>query len=120
VEKAKIARRKAMLKLKQTELEIKSSLIDAQNKVNTAKEKIKSVEKQLAFLKKVKEAEEVKYEKGASNMYDLLFAYAKYQSAKSNLIDAKYNYEIQKAYYMYLIAGNNSNLENNNKKEGIK
>ncbi|MGA1847175.1 TolC family protein [Deferribacter abyssi] len=105
LQKAKISHMNAILQLKKTELELKSFIIDAQNKIATAVEKVKSVKRQLEFLSKVKEAEKIKYEKGASNMYDLLFAYAKYQDAKSNYIDALYNLRIQKAYLNYLLAG---------------
>jgi outer membrane protein TolC len=105
VKKAKIMRKKVLYNLKKTELKLKSSIVDAKNKIKSAEEKISSTKKQLDFLAKVKQAEEIKYEKGASNVYDLLYSYAKYQMAKTDYLNAKYDLEIQKAYFNYLIAG---------------
>jgi outer membrane protein TolC len=105
VAKAKISKKKVLFNLKKTELELRSSIKEAKNKIKTAEEKVSSVKKQLTFLEKVKQAEKIKYEKGASNIYDLLYAYAKYQLAKTDYLNAEYDLEIQKEYFNYLIAG---------------
>ncbi len=105
IKKASLAVKKALLSLKRTRLELKSKIIDAKAKIATAREKITSLKKQVDFLQKVKVAERVKYEKGASNMYDLLFAYASFQRARSEYIEAKYDFYVQRLYLRYLMAG---------------
>ncbi len=105
LQKAKISYMISKLKLKDTALKLKKDLQEAKNRISIAKAKIVSTKKQLKLLKKIKEVEKIKYEKGASDMYDLLYAIAKYEKAKSELYEAKYDLSIQKAYYNYLTAG---------------
>ncbi|WP_187647568.1 TolC family protein [Nitrosophilus labii] len=104
-QKAKISYLISKLKLKDTELKLKSDIEEAKNRIAIAKAKIVSTKKQLSLLKKIKETEKLKYEKGASDMYDLLYAIAKYEKAKSDLYEAIYDLSIQKAYLNYITAG---------------
>jgi len=105
LQKAKIAYMISKLRLKNAELKLKSDIVDAKNRISTAEAKVISAKKQLTLLKKIKETEYIKYKKGASDMYDLLYAIAKYQNAQSSLIEAKYNLKMQKAYLNYITAG---------------
>ncbi|WP_200762275.1 TolC family protein [Nitrosophilus alvini] len=105
LQKAKIAHMVSKLRLKNTELKLKSDIIDANNRISTAIAKVQSAKKQLILLKKIKDTEYIKYEKGISDMYDLLYAIAKYQNAQSSFIEAMYDLKMQKAYLNYITAG---------------
>ncbi len=105
LQKAKISEIISKLKLKSTALKLKSDLEEADKNIQNAKEKIKALKKQLLFLKKIKETEKIKYQNGVSDMYDLLYAIAKYNKAKSDLISSKYDLKMKEAYLNYLKAG---------------
>ena len=105
LQKAKIGYMIAKLQKEDTALKLRSSIVEANKRIIVAKAKIASTQKEVELLKKIKEVEEIKYKKGASDMYDLLYAIAKYEEAKSALEEAKYNLDIQKAYFNYVTAG---------------
>ncbi len=105
VKRASFAARKATLALKKTMLELKSRICDAREKISTAMSRLESLKRQIKFLSKVRSVEKLRYEKGISNMYDLLLAYASLQKAKSTYIGAKYDLYIQRLYLSYIMAG---------------
>lgn len=104
-QKALIAKQIARLKLENTKLLLKSEIADAKNSIVSAEAKLSSTLRQLRFLKKITEAERVKYEKGASDIYDLLYAEAKLSRAESSLAEARYDLLAARAYLKYLTAG---------------
>ncbi len=105
LEEARIAKQIASLKLENEKLLLGSQVEDAKNRIESAKAKVASTKEELAFLLKIESAERVKYEKGASDMYDLLYAVAKVEKARSALAEAMYDLRIQKAYLNYITAG---------------
>ncbi len=105
VRRSYIAKREAVISLRKTLLDLKSKIIEAREKIATAEKRLASLKEQERFLKEVREVERLKYEKGVSNMYDLLYAYARYQKAKSDYIGARYDLYIQRLYLNYLMAG---------------
>ncbi len=105
LQKAKIASLIAKEKLLDTKRELQTKLKEAKRRIEIAQAKIKATKAQLKLLRKIKETEMIKYEKGISDMYDLLYAIAKYENAKSAFSQAIYELETQKAYYNYITAG---------------
>ncbi len=105
VQKAKIASLIAKEKLLDTKRSLQTKVEEAKRRIEIAKAKIDTTKVQLRLLQKIKETEMIKYEKGISDMYDLLYAIAKYEGAQSALFQAMYDLDIQKAYYNYITAG---------------
>ncbi len=105
IQRALIAKETTRLKLESTRLKLKSDIIEAKHRISTAEAKVRATAKTLELLKKVEEAERIKYEKGASDMYDLLYAIAKHLSAQSEHAEAKYDLRMQRAYLDYITAG---------------
>ena len=105
LEEAKLEKEIARLKLENEKLMLASEVVDAKKRIESAEAKLVSVGKEVEFLRKIEAAERIKYEKGASDMYDLLYALAKVQKAESALAEAAYDLRLQRAYLDYVLAG---------------
>jgi len=104
-QKARIARQIARLKLENSRLQLQSDIVDAKRRIDRAEAKLASTRRQVGYLAKVREAERVRYDRGASQIYDLLYAEAKYQKAVSERVEALYDLQMQYAYLDYITAG---------------
>ncbi|WP_297445177.1 TolC family protein [Desulfurobacterium sp.] len=104
LEMAKEVTLSSKLEVEREKLSLQKSLTEALAKIETAKERIKGIEKELEFARKVKEIEKVRYDTGAGTIYDLLNAEAKFESAKSRLITAKYDL-LDAIYYLKFVKG---------------
>ncbi len=90
--------------IEKEKLSLQKSLTEALARIETAKEKIRGTEKELELARKVKEIEKVRYDTGAGTIYDLLNAEARFESAKSRLISAKYDL-LDAIYYLKFVKG---------------
>ncbi|WP_457597973.1 TolC family protein [Hydrogenimonas sp.] len=104
-QKATIARQIAQLKLENTRMMLESDIVEAERQIDSAEAKLKATERQVALLAQIRDAERVKYERGASDMYDLLYAIATYENAVSSRSEALYDLRIRRAYLDYITAG---------------
>ncbi|MCF6200644.1 MAG: TolC family protein [Hydrogenimonas sp.] len=104
-QRAEIANQIAKLKLENTLLQLQSDIAKAKGDISSAEAKVSAQRKRVELLEKIKIAERVKYEKGASDIYDLLYAEAKLMSAKSSLSEAIYDLRVKREYLKYILAG---------------
>jgi len=92
-----------------TELELKRSLSEAVTKIELALDDYYSAEVELALTRETEIIEQTRFEKGAADLNDLLYAKARNQLALSRSITARYSYQSGRFYLDYL-------LENGEKK----
>ena len=92
-----------------TELELKRSLSEAVTKIEMALDDFYSAETELALTRETESIEQTRFEKGAADLNDLLYAKARNQLALSRSISARYSYQNDRFYLDYL-------LENGEKK----
>lgn len=86
-----------------TELELKRSLKEAVTKINLALDEIYSAEAEQNLTSETERIETTRYEKGAADVNDLLYAKARNQLALSRSITARYNYQSSCFYLDYLL-----------------
>jgi len=92
-----------------TELELKRSLTEAVTQIELAIDNFHSAETELALTRETESIEQTRFDKGAADINDLLYAKARNQLALSRSIAARYNYQNGRYYLDYL-------LENGEKK----
>ena len=92
-----------------TEIELKRSLDEALTKIELALDDYYSAETELALTQETEKIEQTRFEKGAADLNDLLYAKARNQLALSRSISARYSYQNNRFYLDYL-------LENGEKK----
>ena len=92
-----------------TEIELKRSLDEALTKIELALDDYYSAETELALTRETEKIEQTRFEKGAADLNDLLYAKARNQLALSRSISARYSYQNSRFYLDYL-------LENGEKK----
>ncbi|MBW2369227.1 MAG: TolC family protein [Deltaproteobacteria bacterium] len=86
-----------------TELELKVSLSEAITKIEMAIDEFQSAEIELALTRETEIIEQTRFDKGAADMNDLLYAKARNQLALSRSITARYTYRNACFYLDYLL-----------------
>ncbi len=86
-----------------TELELKRSLDEAVTKIELAVDEYYSAEAELALTRETESIEQTRFEKGAADLNDLLYAKARNQLALSRSITARYSYQSGRFYLDYLL-----------------
>ena len=86
-----------------TELELKRSLSEAVTKIELALDDFYSAETELALTRETENIEQTRFEKGAADLNDLLYAKARNQLALSRSITARYSYQSGLFYLDYLL-----------------
>lgn len=86
-----------------TELELKRSLSEAVTKIELAIDDFHSAEIELALTRETESIEQTRFEKGAADLNDLLYAKARNQLALSRSIAARYSYQNGRFYLDYLL-----------------
>ncbi|WP_457574805.1 TolC family protein [Desulfolithobacter sp.] len=95
--------RQSRYELARTRLELNRSLKEALTRINTAAASYRSAGEELALTRETEKIEQVRYNKGAADINDLLYAKARYQLARGRLIEARYNYASARFYLDYLL-----------------
>lgn len=111
----KTARRMAAIREQQsrrdrvkTELELKKSLSEAEIKIEMAGDAFHSAETELALTRETEKIEQVRFDQGATDVNDLLYAKARNQLALSRSIAARYSYQNGCFYLDYLLENGES------------
>ncbi len=86
-----------------TELELKRSLSEAVTKIEQALDDYYSAEAELALTRETESIEQTRFDKGAADLNDLLYAKARNQLALSRSITARYSYQSGRFYLDYLL-----------------
>jgi len=86
-----------------TELELKRSLSEAVTKIELALDNYYSAEAERALTLETESIEQTRFEKGAADLNDLLYAKARNQLALSRSITARYSYQSGRFYLDYLL-----------------
>ncbi len=86
-----------------TELELKRSLSEAATKIELALDEYYSAEAELALTRETETIEQTRFDKGAADLNDLLYAKARNQLALGRLISARYSYQSGHFYLDYLL-----------------
>jgi len=86
-----------------TELELKRSLSEAVTKIELTLDEYYSAEAELALTRETESIEQIRFEKGAADLNDLLYAKARNQLALSRSITARYSYQNGRFYLDYLL-----------------
>jgi outer membrane protein TolC len=86
-----------------TELELKRSLSEAVTKIELALDDFHSAETELALTRETENIEQTRFDKGAADLNDLLYAKARNQLALSRSIAARYSYQNGRFYLDYLL-----------------
>ena len=86
-----------------TELELKRLLSEAVTKIEMALDDFQSAETELALTRETESIEQTRFEKGAADLNDLLYAKARNQLALSRSITARYSYQNSRFYLDYLL-----------------
>ena len=86
-----------------TELELKRSLSEAVTKIEQAIDDFHSAETELALTRETESIEQTRFDKGATDLNDLLYAKARNQLALSRSIAARYSYQNGRFYLDYLL-----------------
>ena len=86
-----------------TELELKRSLSEAITKIEMAIDSFNSAETELALTRETENIEQTRFDKGATDVNDLLYAKARNQLALSRSITARYSYMNSCFYLDYLL-----------------
>ena len=86
-----------------TELELKRSLTEAVTQIELAIDEYYSAETELALTRETESIEQIRFDKGAADINDLLYAKARNQLALSRSIAARYNYQNGRFYLDYLL-----------------
>jgi outer membrane protein TolC len=103
IQKARTQARQSRYALTKTELELKRALQEAVTKINTAVSDYESAREEHAMTRETEAIEQVRYDQGAADINDLLYAKARNQLALSRLIAAGYSYTNARFYLDYLL-----------------
>ena len=102
-QKSKIAQMQSRLDSLKTKRDLERSLSEALSKIELSIKSYESAQSELSLMEETQKIEQLRYDNGASDINDLLYAKARYQLAKSSFINAKYNYQNAKNYLDYLL-----------------
>ncbi len=86
-----------------TELELKRALSEAATNIELALDDFNSAETELILTRETEKIEQIRFEKGAGDLNDLLYAKARNQVALSRSITARYSYQNRRFYLDYLL-----------------
>lgn len=100
---ATIRRQQSRRDRQTTELELKRLLGEAEVKIELALDDFSSAETELALTRETERIEQTRFEEGAADLNDLLYAKARNQLALSRSIAAKYSYYSGRFYLDYLL-----------------
>jgi outer membrane protein TolC len=103
IRKAKIQERQSRYELTRTELELKRALEEAVTRINTAVTDYASASQEYTMTSETETIEQVRYDQGAADINDLLYAKARNQLALSRLIAAGYSYAAARFQLDYLL-----------------
>lgn len=98
-----IRKQQSCLEKLNTELNIKKSLIEANTEIETAIRRYYSAEAELSMTREMEIIEQVRFDKGAISINDLLYARARNQQALSRFVNAGYTYQNAQFYLDYLV-----------------
>ena len=103
VRRARIIERQSRHEQTKTELELRRSLQEAVTRINTAVSGYNSAGAELAMTRETEAIEQIRFEQGAADINDLLYAKARNQLAESRFISAGYSYQTARFYLDYLL-----------------
>ncbi len=103
VGKARVLERQSRYEQLKTELELKRALKEAVTKINTAVTDYNSAREEFAMTRETETIEQVRFEQGAADINDLLYAKARNQLALSRFTGAGYTYRTAWFYLEYLL-----------------
>ncbi len=103
VGKARVLERRSRYEQLKTELELKRALQEAVTKINTAVTDYNSAREELTMTRETEAIELVRFEQGAADINDLLYAKARNQLALSRFTGAGYTYRAAWFYLEYLL-----------------
>ncbi|MCF8127710.1 MAG: TolC family protein [Deltaproteobacteria bacterium] len=102
-EKARIRKRQSEMEKLKTALDLKKSLVEATAKIKTAVDEYRSARAEQGMTGETENIEQVRFDNGAINVNDLLYAKARNQQAMSRLISAEYACLSAQFYLDYLL-----------------
>jgi len=102
-EKARIRKRQSEMEKLKTALDLKKSLVEATAKIKTAVVEYRSAKAEQGMTGETQTIEQVRFDNGAINVNDLLYAKARNQQAISRLISAEYACLSAQFYLDYLL-----------------
>ena len=108
VAKARIKERQSRYQERATELELRKSLQEAVTRIDTAISDYQSARSELAMTREAEAIEQVRFNRGAADINDLLYAKARNQLALSRFIGAGYRYLTSRYYLEYLLESGES------------
>ncbi len=103
VQKAKLSAMQSRHERTITERELERALSEAHSKIAAALHAYRSADAEVAMTSEAQSIEEIRYENGAAQLNDLLYAKARHQLALSRVIDAKYRYQNSLYHLEYLL-----------------
>ena len=103
VQKARIVQRQSQYEQTKTEIELRRALREAVTRINAAVTDYSSAREEVAMTRETEAIEQVRFEQGAADINDLLYARARNQIAESRFIGAGYSYKTALFYLDYLL-----------------
>ncbi len=108
VQKARIRERQSRYQKRATELELRKALEEAVTRIESAVSDYQSAKSELALTREAEAIEQVRFQRGAADINDLLYAKARNQLALSRFISAGYRYLTSRYYLDYLLESGES------------
>ena len=102
-QKSKIATMKSRLAATKTSRELQASLQEAFSKIKLAVANYKSAQSELTLMDETQKIEQIRYDNGATDINDLLYAKSRYVLAKSSVIASEYEYQNALSYLDYIL-----------------
>ncbi len=103
VRKARTLEDQSRYEQTKTELELKRALQEAVTRINIVVTDYNSARQELAMTRETEAIEQIRFEQGAADINDLLYAKARNQFALSRVINAGYDYKNACFYLDYLL-----------------
>ncbi len=103
VQKARIKERQSRYQKRATELELRKALQEAATRIDSAVSDYQSARSEVALTREAEAIEQVRFQRGAADINDLLYAKARHQLALSRFISAGYRYLSSRYYLDYLL-----------------
>ncbi len=103
IQQARILERQSIYDQDKTTLELKQSLHEATTRINAVLDDYHSAEAEFALTSETASIEQIRFDRGAADINDLLYAQARNLMAESRLIGAKYDYRAARYYLNYLL-----------------
>ena len=106
--KEEVEKAKLNIDIHNTEIEIKNSIIKANTEIETAIDRYYSAKAELTLTREMEKIEQVRFDKSAISINDLLYAKARNQKSLSSFIHAGYTYRNAQFYLDYLMESGES------------